>query len=155
MVGAVSIVAAYANREALAMKIRSVYVPATPKPVTPFSERPIESGAFTGSGSWALSALPECFVQRSRITGPRQYVFAHLPRGAVRVPEGVTVTAGDCRVFVRGGDVWAWRGKDRLRVPAPAALFRQRQPQGLTIALLQGSGKAFDLRLYDAAAPNL
>lgn len=153
MVVAVSVVAAYANREQLALKIKSVYAPVTPKPVSPIEERLRRNAAFTGEGPWALSALPECFTQLTRTTGPRTYVLQHLPKNAVRVPAGSTIDAADCRVFVHGGDVWAWRGKDRLRVPAPARLYEvPGAANQRMLALLQGSANAFDLRVYRLAA---
>ncbi|HEV3153900.1 MAG TPA: hypothetical protein VGZ02_08865 [Candidatus Baltobacteraceae bacterium] len=152
VVVAVSIVAAYANRQQLALKIKSVYVPVTPKPVTPFAEGARRNGAFTGEGTWALSALPECFTQISRTTGPLSYVLEHLPRGAVRVSPGTTLAAADCRVFVHNGSVWVWRGMDRLRVPPPARLYQAPGSGGVrTLALLQGWRSASDLRIYAMA----
>lgn len=124
----------------------------TPKPVTPIAQNANRSGAYIGGGPWALSALPECFTQESRTTGPRAYVFAHLPRGATPVYPGSTVLAADCRVFEHEGEVWAWRGDDRLRVPAPARLYQVTSPANQrTLALLQGSANAFDLRVYRLA----
>ena len=125
----------------------------TPKPVTPFALGKRGNGAFTGDAPWALSALPECFVQESRTTGPLPFVMAHLPKGAMRVLPGRTVTAADCSVFVKGDEVWVWRGKDRLRVPPPSQLYASGNlGAGGTLALLQGGGRGFDLRVYSAAA---
>ena len=144
-----AIVAGYANREQLAIKIKSVYAPVTPKPVTPFSAAPRKSAAFTGEGAWALSALPECLSQMDRTTGPRAYVLAHLPARAVQVLPGSTIQVADCRIFVEDSSVWVWRGSDRLRVPPPARLYRYKTGDGGNgLALLSGSKDAYDLRIY-------
>ena len=149
VIGGVAIVAAYANRERLALKIESVYLPVTPKPVSPGTPGRRANGAFSGDARWALSALPECFTQLSRTTGPRGFVAAHLPKDAIPVPPATTVVSADCRVFARADAVWAWRGEDRLRVPPPALLYESRSAAGgRMLELLQGSRNAYDLRVY-------
>lgn len=120
--------------------------------MTPFAQGKRGNGAFAGDAPWALSALPECFVQESRTTGPLRFVMAHLPKGATLVLPGRTLTAADCSVFVKGNEVWVWRGKDRLRVPPPSQLYASgRLSAGGTLALLQGGGRGYDLRVYSAA----
>ena len=54
VVGSVAIVAGYANREQLAIKIKSVYAPVTPKPVTPFSARLYQYKTPDGGSGLAL-----------------------------------------------------------------------------------------------------
>ena len=144
-----SIVAAYANREQLALKIKSVYAPVTPKPVDPLAQGARKNGSFTGDAPWALSALPECFSQLARTTGPPAYVQAHIPNDAIRVTPGTTITAADCRVFAHGSEVWVWRGADRMRIPPPARLYETSASTGSRkLLLLQGSQHGFELRIY-------
>lgn len=141
--------AAYANREYLAIKIKSVYAPVTPKPVSPEAAGKRTAGAFEGDAPWALSALPECFTQIDRSTGPLPYVLQHLPKGAAQVAPGTTVANADCRAFSQDGAVWVWRGKDRLRVPPPAKLYQAGSGAQRVLALLQRTGGGYDLRIYD------
>ncbi len=154
VVSAVVIVAGYANRERLALKIKSVYAPAAPKPVSPGLQTRRADSAFIADARWAFSALPECFTQQSRTTGPGAYVLPHLPKDARRVAQGSTIFAGDCRAFVHGSDVWVWRGKDRLRIPPPARLYESGSGHNRMLELLQGPPNALDLRVYSLSPAN-
>lgn len=135
----------YWNREQLAIRIKSVFVPVPPKAAQ--SERPSKGGspAFVGTAGWALSALPECFMQISKSTGPLQYVLVNLPSGASMLRPGVTVRSADCRVSVEADTVVVRRGSDKIRVPPIARLY---QAPG-TLALLRGADNGFELRVYE------
>lgn len=142
---AVAIIAGYANRDRLRLKIASVTPSVPPKAAqTPqSSKRP--STAFRGDAPWALSALPECFEPESKTTGPLAYVLAHLGSNAQPVRSMETLHAADCTVRVRGEEIDVDRGADRLRIPPPARLYRL---PGFGVALLRGAGHGFELRTY-------
>jgi hypothetical protein len=104
---------------------------------------PLES--VTGNAPWALSALPDCFTQRSETSGTRSYVQAHLPPGAQPVQPGTRLSYGPCTILVRNGELLVERGSDRMRVPPDATLYTT----GDSLALLRTSGSTTDLRIYD------
>ncbi len=110
---------------------------------TPTAQRPDapESGApqmnFLGAGSWTMSALPSCFRERERMRGPLAQLRAKFPPAAERVPPASIVRSGDCTVFVGRDDLRISRGRDRLRVPPDAALYRDAR--GLTLVYIDGS----------------
>ncbi len=79
---------------------------------------------FSGQGPWVLSALPACFDEQSRISGPVGQLRAKLPPAADRIAAGTTLEVGECTLIVRARDIWVERGPDRLRVPPDAALYR-------------------------------
>jgi hypothetical protein len=87
--------------------------------------------AFVGSGGWVLSALPECFDQKSSIEGPSQALFFHIPPARERIAPGTVFQRGRCTVHVRDDDLWVQRGPDRLQVPPSARLYRT--PAGLVL----------------------
>lgn len=146
---AFAIVGIYWNREQLAIRIKSVFVPVPPKAAQtlPPSKRG-NAGAFVADAGWALSVLPECFTQTSKSTGPLKYVLANLPSGAQMLRPGATVDSADCHVTVTTATVVVTRGSDRLRVPPVARLY---QAPG-SIALLRGSDDGFELRVYKTVA---
>lgn len=154
VVGAGVIVAGYANREQLALKIKSVYAPVPPKPVSPVASTRGVNRAFIADARWAFSALPECFTQQSHSTGPGSYVLPLLPKDARPVPAGYAVFAGDCRAFVHGTQIWIWRGADRLRIPPPARLYESGSGSSRMLELLQGPPDALDLRVYSLSPAN-
>lgn len=140
------IVGVYWNREQLAIRIKSVFVPVPPKAAqTPPPSKRTNSGAFIADAGWALSVLPECFTQTSKSTGPLKYVLADLPSGARMLRPGATVDSADCHVTVTADTVVVIRGSDRLRVPPVARLY---EAPG-SIALLRGAGDGFELRVYE------
>ena len=102
---------------------------------------------FSGQGGWVLSALPGCFDQQSSIEGPSQALVLHVPPARDRVPAGTTLHAGDCTVLVRSDDIWVSRGKDRVRVPPRASLYRVSD--GLTL-VYEHDGNT-DVRVYRVA----
>lgn len=144
MVAAFVVVGVYWNRENLAIRIKSVFVKVPPKvSQTPPPSKRGES-SFVGDASWALSALPECFIQTERASGPLKYVLGQLPPGASMVRPGSAIRIADCHVAIAGESVLVTRGTDRLRIPAPARLY---QAPG-SVALLRGSGNGYELRIY-------
>jgi hypothetical protein len=91
-----------------------------------------------------LSALPACFDERSRMSGPAETLAARVPPASARIDAPATLRAGDCTVLVRPHDLWVVRGKDRLRVPPEAELFRV--DGGLTLVVRTGS--QLEIRRY-------
>ncbi|HTZ55649.1 MAG TPA: hypothetical protein VMB20_11355 [Candidatus Acidoferrum sp.] len=106
---------------------------------------PPPADSVTGNAPWALSALPDCFAQRSETSGSATYVEARLPAGAQPVPAGARLTYGPCTILVRRGELLVERGSDRLRVPPESRLYTVNG----TLALLRTSGSTTDLRIYD------
>jgi len=110
---------------------------------TPTAQRPAapESGApqmnFLGAGSWTMSALPSCFRERERLRGPLAQLRPKFPPAAERVPPASIVRSGDCTILVGRNDLQISRGRDRLRVPPDAALYRDAN--GLTLVSIDGS----------------
>ncbi|MDQ2663663.1 MAG: hypothetical protein M3Y18_06475 [Candidatus Eremiobacteraeota bacterium] len=103
-------------------------------------------GAVYGDAPWALSALPECLDQTRIVTGRPAYVLRHKSERFVRVPPS-TLHVADCTLIVRADSILVQRGKDRLRIPPPAQLFRF----GGELALLRANAKHAELRLYAAS----
>ncbi len=99
----------------------------------------------TGDAPWALSALPDCFVQRSETTGSAAYVRSRIPAGAQPVSDGTRLRYGPCTIFVRKSELLVDRGSDHLRVPPKAALYRL----GDLLVLVRTSGNSGVLRTYD------
>jgi hypothetical protein len=138
------VVAGYVNREKLAIKIKSVFVPVPPKPAQAGAEGR-SAGSFRGDAPWALSALPECFDQTSKSTAPALgYVLQHLPAGASMVRPPATLRYADCTLHVTGDQVLVDRGSDRLRIPPQSRIYTAPG----TLALLRGSNGGYELRVY-------
>jgi hypothetical protein len=98
----------------------------TPTVETRTSEVPARATArpFSGQGPWVLSALPACFDEQSRVSGPAADLAAKLPPASDRIAAGTTLEVAACTVIVRARDIWVERGGDRLRVTPDAALYR-------------------------------
>ena len=144
VVAAFVVVGAYWNRQNLAIRIRSVFVKTPPKAAqTPPPSKRAQS-SFTGVAPWALSALPECFMQTERASGPLKYVLGQLPASAKMLRPGSAIDIADCHVAIQGESVLVTRGSDRLRIPAPARLY---QAPGM-VALLRGAYNGYELRIY-------
>jgi hypothetical protein len=142
----VAVVAAYANRERIRLKIASVYATVPPKAAqepTP-SKRGVR--AFRGDAPWAFSALPECFQPVSKSVGPLKFVLAHLPKGSTMVPATATRYFSDCTVRVKGDEVDVERGVDRLRIPPPVRLYESSD----SVTLLRGLAGTYEMRTYVA-----
>ncbi|MGA8841874.1 MAG: hypothetical protein WB491_15400 [Candidatus Aquilonibacter sp.] len=98
-----------------------------------------------GDAPWALSALPDCFVQSSETTGSVAYVRAAIPAGAQPVPDGSRLSYGPCTILVRKSELLVDRGSDHLRVPPRAELYTS----GHSLVLVRTSGNSAVLRAYD------
>jgi hypothetical protein len=96
----------------------------TPTVETHYAEAPATARPFTGQGPWVLSALPGCFDEQSRVSGPFAAVRAKLPPEADRIAPGTSLQVAACTLVVRARDIWVERGPDRLRVPPEATLYR-------------------------------
>ncbi len=127
IVAAIGAVAFAFRRDSVDLRVTGRVV-GTP---TPTAEQPEASSharevapAFIGSGSWAMSSLPECFVERRRITGLTMALRAKFPPESERIEPPAVVRSGNCTVQVRAHDLWISRGTDRLRVPPEARLYR-------------------------------
>jgi hypothetical protein len=129
----------------IAIKIKSVFVKVPPKAAQtpPPSKR--AAGTFVANAGWALSALPECFTQIEKVTGPPKYVLARVPQGASMLRTGTVIDTADCRIAVTGNTVVITRGSDRLSVPPIARLYQV--PDG-SLALLRAADDGYELRVY-------
>jgi hypothetical protein len=122
-----------------------------PQPEQHVSESDVGStpaAGLTGDAPWALSALPDCFMQQSESTGDRAYVDAHVPADAKEVPPGTRLSFGPCTIFVGNGELNVNRGADRFRIPPHAVLYRD----GATLLLLRTTASASVLRTYTITA---
>jgi hypothetical protein len=139
-------VAAWVNRDLIRIKIASVYahVPAKPGRATQLEGSAAPLG---GDAPWALSALPECLIQRSKSMGPFSYVRAHLPAGARPIVPPATLVYGDCSISIAGDEAFVRRGDDRLRIPPRVQFYRA---EGL-LALLRETPTGAELRIYEPA----
>lgn len=110
-----------------------------------FEGEPGSGGAsLHGDAPWALSALPDCLIQRSESTGPVAYVRSKLPKGATEVRSGTVLHYGPCTISVKDGEAVVSRGSDELRIPPRVTLYRT----DAALALLRTSGDHGDLRVY-------
>ena len=116
----------------------------TPTVETHVAEAPATPAPFKGQGPWVLSALPDCFDEQSRVSGPYAGLRAKIPPAADRIAPGTTLRLAGCTVSVREHDVWVDRGPDRLRVPPEAALYRV----GGRLTLVVRIGKRLEIRRY-------
>lgn len=119
----------------------------TPGPAQRDPWRGAAAAPVTGDAPWALSAVPECFRERSLARGSLAFVRAHVPVGARTVPLGTIVTVADCRVTVGARGIFVSRGDNVLRVPAPAKLSLL----GATLVLETRDGARGEVRTYRLA----
>lgn len=145
------IVAGYANRDRIKLKIASVYVTVPPKAAQADLATRRGEHALGVAAPWVLSALPECLRQTFEGFGSRAYVSSLLPAGYAIQPSGTQLRFGDCSIVARDKDVLVRRGQDRFYVPAPAQLFRK----GSSIALMHEAGARVTLRIYEPATSKL
>lgn len=142
-------VAGWVNRDAIRIRIASVYVRVSPKPQASNVPGPGSSKGLGGDAPWALSALPECLVQTSKTTGPIAYVLEHLPDGAAPVAQPATLRYGDCTIELAGGAAVVRRGEDRFRIPPHVRLYRGPG----VLALLRTASNGNELRVYEPTTP--
>ncbi len=132
-----------ARRDALDLKIASVRASGTPTREDGHEQSLVRKRTpYAARGSWILSALPDCFRQRSERRGD-----APLPAGARPIRPGATVAAGSCVVHVDADQLEVQRGGDRYGVPPHARLYRF--DGGLL--LRTASGGRTELRAYRIA----
>ncbi len=105
-------------------------------------------GAFSAEGAWVLSALPACFDEQSRVSGPLALLRAKLPPASERIAAGTTLRAGGCTLLVGSHDLVVHRDGDRLRVPPEAALYRD----GALYTLVARRGATVEIRRYELSA---
>jgi hypothetical protein len=148
VLGAAILVTGWVNRDALRIKIASVYAPAEPKPQPPDAAGSAVRAGVRGDAPWALSALPECLIQTSETTGPLDYVLRHVPAGAEPVEPPATLHYGDCTIFVSGAEAFVQRGDDRLRIPPRVRFYRK----GGMLVLLRETANGNELRVYEMTA---
>ena len=144
VIGTTVLVAAWVNRDLIRIKIASVYAPV---PAKPGERNPADSGTaapLQGDAPWALSALPECLTQTTKSRGPRAYVLAHLPAGAVAIAPPATLVYGDCSISIAGDEAYVRRGTDRLRIPPRARFYRAPG----SLALFRETPDGAELRVY-------
>lgn len=143
----IAILAGFANRDRIRLKIASVYASVPPKAAQGGSVSTQHSRAFRGDAPWALSALPECFSQLSKYTSPTlAYVAAHIPKDVTPVRAPSTLRYADCTVRVAGRTVYVDRGDDRLRIPPPVRLYVGGNRH---LALLRKTQTGYELRVYE------
>jgi hypothetical protein len=146
VVGAGVIIAGWVNRDMLRIKLASVYASAPPKAEPAEAIGTGSNVGLRGDAPWALSALPECLVQKSESTGPRAYVLAHLPPGAAAIEPPATLRVRDCGIELAGDAIYVRRGPDRFRIPPPVRLYRF--PGGFAL-LRERTAGAYELRVYE------
>ena len=138
-------VAGWAYRDAIRIKIASVYLRVHAKPQGTNSPGAGSSKGLQGDAPWALSALPECLIQTSESTGPLSYVLRHLPAGVSPVTAPASLRYGDCTIEVLGREAFVRRGDDRFRIPPTVRFYRA--PDAL--ALLRTATNGNELRVYE------
>ncbi|MFN2448369.1 MAG: hypothetical protein ABR508_01060 [Candidatus Baltobacteraceae bacterium] len=141
--------AGWVNRDRIRLKIASVYASVPPKASQTHRPLPRPHTNVAGDAPWALSALPECFTQVAKTTGPPPYVLAHLPAGLAMERDGARLKVADCALRVAGDAIFVHRGADHLRIPPPARLY---DGPGQT-AVLRSDAGGYELRVYTAQAP--
>lgn len=105
-----------------------------------------------GEAPWALSALPECFTQLTRTSGPRAFVAHAMPRGARIVVPPAKLRVADCELALRAAVVTVTRGENVLTVSG-ARLY----VAGETLVLERRIGANADVRTFalaGGATPN-
>jgi hypothetical protein len=104
---------------------------------------------FIADVSWALSALPECLLQRDEQSGQTGQILADVPKNAQPVPAPSTLHYGDCTILVRPDDAMVLRGRDRLHIPASVRFYRL----GRKLILLHADSSGAQLRTYVPSNP--
>ena len=103
----------------------------------------------TGPAPWALSALPECFRERSRRSGSPAFARARLPPEARLVRPPARFVVADCRLDVFADSAVVRRGENVLIIPPRARFYSVSG--GLILDRRADAGE--DVRVYAAADP--
>jgi hypothetical protein len=127
-----------------AFEVASVRSSGTPSASRPQAQTTYPPRGVTGRAPWALSALPECFVQDSEARGTAPFVRAQLPPEAQLVPSGSRLVSADCTLRVGARSATVERGTERLVIPPQAAFFIV----GRRLALLRRDAAGAELRIY-------
>jgi hypothetical protein len=146
VIGALVIGASTARRGP-PLDVRSVQATGSPSPPRPQSASTLVPPGVTGEAPWALSALPECFVQESQARGSMRFVLAHLPAHARQLPSHVLSRSGDCAVHVLVNSALVERGGERLTIPPTARFW----VAGRRLAFVRTIGANAELRVYHRA----
>jgi hypothetical protein len=127
-------------------RLRIARVAATPISATGYANNGrMRAGApFIGDAPWALSALPECLLQKAEASGPPAFVRAALPKGAQPIAAPATLQYRDCTIQIRADDALVTRGADRLHIPPDAHFYRL----GNRLLLLYEDASGAQLRTY-------
>jgi len=143
VIGALAIGANSAHRGP-PLDVKSVQATGSPSPARVQAASTLVPGAVTGKAPWALSALPECFVQESQARGPLAFVLAQLPPRAAPVPHHVVSRVGDCAVHVLEHSALVERGAEALTIPPDARFW----VAGSRLAYVRTIGRSAELRVY-------
>lgn len=142
---------AWWDRDWLRLKIASVHVEASPPGISfQHSIGQTSQKPFIAVAPWALSAVPECLLQRRLVQGDVAYVRAHLPP-LTPLGVGQSIRVADCTMTVTKNGIDLVRGVDKMHIPAPTDLYRQ----GQRLWLYETTQGVPLLRSYDARAPIL
>ena len=81
-------------------------------------------GPLGAEAPWALSALPECWLQQNVWRAPTiAGLHAHLPADARAIAAGSLLVYRNCTLEVRADDAIVTRGKDRFHIPPHTRFF--------------------------------
>jgi hypothetical protein len=105
---------------------------------------PSSAAGVVGNAPWALSALPECFVQDLEANGTYAFARSKLPAAMQPIMPGYRLQSDDCMLHVRAHSGVVDRGTEQLVIPPDARFFWSSSQ----LALLRKTGSLGELRLY-------
>ena len=135
---------AFVARDLIRIHLKSVDIAVSPKAGDPIPTPSTQPPPFAGDAPWALSALPECLIERRRSQGSLAYVESRMPSGAQRIIPPAELRYADCTISIVGEQAFVRRGKDRFHIPPDARFYRI----GDRLALLRTAAGKADLRIY-------
>ncbi len=104
----------------------------------------LHPGPFGADAPWALSALPECWLQQNVWRAPATSgLHAHLPASAQEISPGSVLQYRNCTLEVRTNDAIVTRGKDRFHIPPETHFFSYDDE-----LIFVRQSKAAELRTY-------
>ncbi len=140
------ILATLTHHAAPALRMRAVHASGSPSPPRREAPSNFHAGNFFGNAPWALSALPDCFVQETVWSGPEAGLRRHVPADAQQVGSGTILRSSNCTLTVGARDAFVVRGLDRFHIPPRTRFFIA----GRQLFMLRG-GKHAELRTYETA----
>ena len=144
VVGAIVIAAHFAG-SSKPLGVASVRATGTPSaPRTEPTAMPAHAAGVVGNAPWALSALPECFVQDLVAHGTFAFARSKLPAAMQPISAGYRLRSVDCILHVRAHSGVVDRGTERLVIPPDSRFFWSSSQ----LALLRKTGSLGELRLY-------